>query len=89
MIAKPPRGPGSQRLADAIQRLRGPGRLAQIPDCQRPEAPADLPTIHGLQLAAIEGRILKLEQQVSNQNRILLIGVIAIVGDIARQLLKP
>ncbi len=58
-------------------------------DCSRPDAPADLPTTHGLMLANIEGRLSKLEQQVSNQNRILLIGVIAVVGDIVRQLLKP
>ncbi len=108
MIARQPRGPGSRRLAEAIQKLRGAGRPAgasdlaghprgpgrfdrepRLLDCQRPDAPADLPTIHGLQLAAIEGRLLKLEQQVSNQNRILLIGVIALVGDIVRQLLRP
>ncbi len=109
MIAKQPRGPGSQRLADAIRKLKhqpvrgdnpaggdgpaGAGRFdrehaAPRWECQRPDAPADLLTIHGLQLAAIEARLLKLEQQVSNQNRILLIGVIAIVGDIVRQLLK-
>jgi len=94
MIAKQPRGPGSHsaersasgRLAEAIQKLKR--RPAPVLDCQRPDAPADLVTIHGLQLVAIEARLLKLEQQVSNQNRLLLIGVIAVVGDIVRQLLK-
>jgi len=93
--------PGRRRLAEAIRKL-GQRRHAvahtecprgTVPDCRadcsRPDAPADLPTTHGLQLASIEGRLLKLENQVSNQNRILLIGVLAVVGDLLRQMLKP
>jgi len=58
-------------------------------DCQRPDAPADLPITHGLQLAAIEGRLAKLESQMTNQNRLLLIGILALIGDLAKQILKP
>ncbi len=102
MIAKHPSGPGAQRLTDAIDKLRvrgrgradaAAGRRASLPDCyadcSRPDAPADLPITHGLLLATIEARLTKLEQQVSNQNRILLVGIIAIAGDIVRQMLKP
>ncbi len=103
MIAKQPSRTSARRLADAIQKLRRraqPGGFSPLPDrdaaqwdcredCSRPDAPPDLPTTHGLMLAAIEGRLSKLEQQVTNQNRILLIGIIAVVGDIVRQMLKP
>jgi len=90
---RPAGGDGPAGGGSPAGRLYGPGRFDRehkmpLWECQRPDAPADLPTIHGLQLAAIEARLLKLEQQVSNQNRLLLIGVIAVVGDIVRQLLK-
>ena len=68
---------------------RDVGAPTDIPDCQQPDAPPDLPTTHGLQLASIEARLIKLESQVTNQNRLLLIGILAIVGDLAQKLLKP
>ncbi|HUK86881.1 MAG TPA: hypothetical protein VLT85_04390 [Terriglobales bacterium] len=58
-------------------------------DCRQPGAPPDLPTTHGLQLASIEARLTKLEQSVSHQNRLLLIGVIALVGELAQKILRP
>ena len=58
-------------------------------DCQQPDAPPDLPLTHGLRLAGIEGRLARLETQMTNQNRLLLIGVIALIGEFAKQLLKP
>jgi hypothetical protein len=79
---------GQTRLSKALQALQH-RRLAKSPDCQQPDAPADLPTTHGLQLASIEGRLTKLEAAVTNQNRLLLIGVIAILGEFAKQLLHP
>ena len=36
-------------------------------------------------LASIEARLARLERQVSNQNRLLLIGIIALVGELAKQ----
>jgi hypothetical protein len=79
---------GESRLAKTLK-LLARRRLATVPDCQKPEAPPDLPTTHGLQLASIEGRLIKLESQVNNQNRLLLVGLIAIFGEFAKQLLKP
>ena len=89
MIAKK----GESRLAKSLQ-LIARRRQATVPDCHadcsQPDASADLPTTHGLMLASIEGRILKLEQQISNQNRILIIGIVAVVGDLVKQMLiKP
>jgi hypothetical protein len=90
MIAKPPTGTttGQTRLAKALQRFTG-RTTAEAPDCQKPGAPADLPLIHGLQLAGIEARLTKLEQSVSNQNKLLVISIIAVVGELAKSIVKP
>ncbi len=95
-ILRCPAGPGgSQTRPDGPDPARTPAPLARRYagegglDCQRPDAPADLPITHGLQLAAIEGRLAKLESQMTNQNRLLLVGIIALVGDLAKQLLQP
>ncbi len=78
----------SHRIATAIDKIRG-HKPAPILDCQRPDAPPDLPTTHGLLLSTIEARLAKLESQVTNQNRLLLIGILALVGDLLKQILKP
>ncbi len=77
---------GARRLSQALQHLRERAELP--PDCQQPEAPADLPLTHGLQLANIESRLTALEKQVTNQNRLLLIGTLAIIGDLASKVIK-
>ena len=80
---------GEQRLRALAARF-APGRVhAQVPDCQKPDAPPDLPISHGLQLTAIEARLVKLESQISNQNRLLLIGTLAIIGELVKPFIKP
>jgi hypothetical protein len=88
MIAKHPEGGGDHRLSDALHKF-GRRRYAPVPDCQQPDAPADLPITHALQLTSIEARLMKLETQMTNQNRLLLIGILALVGELAKQVLKP
>ena len=77
---------GEGRLKQTLASIAAK-RYAKVPDCQKPDAPPDLPTTHGLALASIEGRLAKLEAQMSSQNRLLLIGVLAILGELAKQLL--
>ena len=77
---------GAHRLADTLRRLAG-RPLATVPDCQQPGAPPDLPITHGLQLTAIEARLVKLESQMTNQNRLLFIGIFALAGDLLKSVL--
>ena len=87
MIAQPPAESGENKLRQVMHRLRGCPE--ETPDCQKPDASPDLPLTHGLRLTGIETRLTALERSVSNQNRLLLVGVIAIVGDVLKQVLKP
>jgi hypothetical protein len=79
---------GNSKLAQALQAIVA-RRYTKTPECQLPEAPADLPTTHAIQLAIIEGRLVRLEGQMTNQNRLLLIALIAVVGDILKHILAP
>lgn len=79
---------GVSRLTRVLEEIKQK-RITQVPDCQQPNAPHDLPTTHGLMLVSIEARLAKLENQMTSQNRLLLIGVIAVIGDIAKTWLKP
>ena len=77
---------GAARLKETLANLARKS-YARVPDCQKPDAPPDLPTTHGLALANIEGRLARLEAQMTNQNRLLLIGILAILGELAKQLM--
>jgi len=79
---------GVSRLTRVLEEIKQ-RRVTRVPDCQKPDAPHDLPTTHALMLVSIEGRLAKLEAQMTNQNRLLLIGIIAVIGDIAKAWLKP
>jgi hypothetical protein len=78
---------GASQLAEALQRFKR--QPAPALDCQKPDAPPDLPLTHGLQLASIEARLGKVEQSINNQNRILLIGILALIGELATKVLNP
>jgi hypothetical protein len=86
VIAKHPSGGGESRLTRVLEEIQN-RRITRVPDCQKPDAPPDLPTTHALMLASIEGRLAKVETAIANQNRLLLIGVLAIIGDIVKHYL--
>jgi hypothetical protein len=79
---------GEGKLIQSLQQFNR-RRNDHLPDCQKPDASPDLPITHGLQLAGIEARLAALEAKMTNQNRLLLIGVLALVGELAKQVLSP
>lgn len=82
---------GQLNFGQALRKFRAgsPAIPADGADCRQPEAPPDIHISHGLRLTGIEARLAALEKQISNQNRLLLIGILAIVGELAKQVLHP
>ena len=78
---------GESRLRQLAARFAH--RPEPTADCQQPDAAPDLPISHGLRLVSIESRLTTIERSVSNQNRLLLIGILALIGELAKSVLKP
>lgn len=73
-MKRPPTRTASQRLAAAVSRL---GRVIRADPGHNPEAPE--PKTDWEQQT--DARLSRIEQTVANQNRLLLLSLVAIIGD--------
>ena len=71
------------RLAQSVRRLSAEVRRAQAnrPTSRRPASPRPQPHTDWEQQT--ESRLRAIEQQLANQNRLLLVAILTLAGDIA------